>query len=114
MAGLLKAGPNTSPRSIWGTSAGALNALWSRDPEILNDPTKLLCCWTTLARRLILVVIGGMIGLCGLVYLFCLLPMLLTISLVALAILMIIFLYVLALQHKIVRLPGLIPRRLRD
>jgi predicted acylesterase/phospholipase RssA len=109
LAGLLKAGPDTSPSSIWGTSAGALNALWGRDPEISKEPTKLLCYWTILARRLILAVICGMIGVLGFVFLFCFLPLFLKITLVALTILVIVFLFALALRRKLVRLPGLIP-----
>lgn len=109
LAGLLKAGPNTCPSSIWGTSAGALNALWTRDPEVLSDPIKLLHRWTTLAHRLILSVVGGLVGFLALVCLFRLLPTSLSISFFVLATLLIAVLYKLAVQQKIVRLPGLIP-----
>lgn len=108
LAGLLEGGPDTLPRSIWGTSAGALNALWSRDPEISKEPTKLLCYWTTLARRLIFAFICGVVGIIGLIFLFYIFPLFLTTALV-LTILAIVFLYVLALRRKLVRLPGLIP-----
>ncbi len=109
LARLLKAGPDTFPSSIWGTSAGALNALWSRDPEISKEPIGLLCYWTILARRLILAFICGVVGLLGLVFLICHLPFFLKVTLIALTILVIVFLYVLALRRKLVRLPGLIP-----
>ncbi len=105
LARLLKEGSDTFPSSIWGTSAGALNALWSRDSEISKEPIKLLCFWTMLARRLILVVTCGAVGFLGLVLLFCLLPSFLKTALLGLTILV----YVLALRRKFVRLPGLIP-----
>ena len=62
-----------------------------------------------MARRLIVAVICGAVGFIGLVFLFCLLPLFLKTTLVALTILVIVFLYVLALRRKFVRLPGLIP-----
>ena len=45
------------PSSIWGTSAGALNALWSLSPEVQERPPLLLSYWISLGRRLIVAAI---------------------------------------------------------
>jgi predicted patatin/cPLA2 family phospholipase len=106
LAGLLKAGANTSPSSIWGTSAGALNALWSRDPEILAEPTKLVCFWALLARRLIII---ASVSIIAILYVIHLLPIKFTLW-CGLAVVSAMFSsYVLAKRQMFVRLPGLIP-----
>lgn len=105
LAGLLTAGPNTIPSSIWGTSAGALNALWSRDPSIQAEPTRLLSYWTALARRLMVVVTAGVICICVLLWTLWSLPIELQTAVAALAGLV----FVLAWCGILIRLPGLIP-----
>jgi predicted patatin/cPLA2 family phospholipase len=109
LARLLKAGHNTAPSSIWGTSAGALNALWSRDPEVSKEPVTLLCYWMMLARRLIIAAISSMVGLICFVFFFFSLPFFLKTLVAALTIFFFGFLYVSARRRKLVRLPGLIP-----
>jgi predicted patatin/cPLA2 family phospholipase len=108
LAGLLKAGPNTTPSSIWGTSAGALNALWSRDPSIQAEPTRLLYYWTTLAHRLIAVVAAGVIYVCAILWMFWSLPIEVKVAVVALAGLALFLLDALARRRILIRLPGLI------
>jgi predicted patatin/cPLA2 family phospholipase len=63
LAVLLESGPNTIPSSIWGTSAGALNALWCRDPSVRELPARLLGYWVRLAWRLLSVLAVGGIAL---------------------------------------------------
>lgn len=104
LAGLLKAGVNTTPSSIWGTSAGALNALWSRDSSIKAAPTNLLTYWITLARRLNCVVVTGFLFL---VWMLWHLPKL-TIACLVLVSLTFTLLYVLTKRRTLTRLPGLV------
>lgn len=106
LAGLLKAGPNTTPSSIWGTSAGALNALWSADPSVRAEPTKLLCYWVTLAQRLMFATTASAIAVLAALFF---LPIELTLALLMLAGVAILLLYILAKRRILKRLPGLIP-----
>ena len=111
LAGLLKAGVNTTPSSVWGTSAGALNALWSRDPSIQAEPANLLGYWITLSRRLIYGVVGGICavvsGLLCFLWMFCHLPKL-TIACLVLISLTFALLYILTKRRVLTRLPGLV------
>lgn len=107
LAGLLKAGVNTTPSSIWGTSAGALNALWSRDPSIQAKPANLLRYWITLARRLICVAMAGF--LCFL-WVLCRFSKL-TIACLVLVGLTFALLYILTKLGVLTRLPGLVSPR---
>lgn len=107
LAGLLKAGVHTTPSSIWGTSAGALNALWSRDPSIQAEPASFLGNWITLAHRLICVAAACFLLFLSLLYHF---PML-TIACLVMASLAFGLMYILAKQRVLTRLPGLVAPR---
>lgn len=109
IAEMLKGGPNTVPSSIWGTSAGALNALWTRDPSVQTKPEVLLEFWLSLARRILIV---GVPFIACLIFIPCIilwrLPFEVSAWLFGTPITAFLILYVLAQVKILTRLPGLL------
>lgn len=65
LAQLLRANAKLDPVAIWGTSAGALNALWASTLQEGSDPNGLLHCWRRLAhwvRGIVIAVLGLFYG----------------------------------------------------
>lgn len=112
IAAMLKDGPNTTPSSIWGTSAGALNALWTRDPLVQKKPEVLLEFWLSLARRILIL---GLPSIGCLIAIPCLilwrLPLEVSAWLFGIPVVAFLILYVLAHLKILTRLPGLLPAK---
>ncbi|MBB2203265.1 patatin-like phospholipase family protein [Gluconacetobacter tumulisoli] len=112
LAGLLKSGKITTPCAIWGTSAGALNALWSRDPSVQKEPLKLLDYWTTMASRFIC--LGILLISCILMIVWCIfyvfhLSLIIIFAVVIFLFSLISILCLLCLCKILKRLPGILP-----
>lgn len=116
IAEMLKGGPNTTPSSIWGTSAGALNAFWTRDKLVRENPEVLLEYWLKLARRVLpIAVFFSAIALACIVclaYLLWVTPCQARLALVETSGVGIFVLVILAQLRVLKRLPGLLPAKL--
>jgi predicted patatin/cPLA2 family phospholipase len=107
VASLLGSPATAAPVAIWGTSAGALNAMWASSLPENADPTTLLNYWRGFAFRIRLALLGLFLVLIGLLVtaVSCLGAILISVILFA----VVAILLVLLRTRTISRLPGLFP-----